>query len=170
MSDPKEQIREILKKAYQIEVDGYTFYSMAADKSTKPAVQELFDKLAKDETEHKSYLREVMRRYEAEGTGAFTVDRRDPQVKAFADAIFTQKFKEQAHGAAFELGALSVGMQLETNAIAHFSAAAEAASEREVQEFYRFLAQWERGHFEALQALHSLVRADFWEQGGFAPF
>ena len=41
-----EDIREVLRKAYQIEVDGYTFYSMAADRSTKPAVGELFAKLA----------------------------------------------------------------------------------------------------------------------------
>src|SRR5512139_2767134 len=41
----REQILEILRKAYQIEVDGYTFYSMTAMQATKPAVKELFEKL-----------------------------------------------------------------------------------------------------------------------------
>jgi rubrerythrin len=38
----RDQIVDILRKAYQIEVDGYTFYSMTADRAIKPAVQELF--------------------------------------------------------------------------------------------------------------------------------
>ncbi|MBD3872760.1 MAG: hypothetical protein IFK91_07590, partial [Acidobacteria bacterium] len=56
MPEATDDIREILRKAYQIEVDGYTFYSMAADQASKQPVQELFDKLARDEVQHKAYL------------------------------------------------------------------------------------------------------------------
>jgi rubrerythrin len=170
MSQANDDIREILKKAYQIEVDGYTFYSMAAERAAKPAVQELFDKLARDEVQHKAYLQSVIGSYEEKGLAAFSIPRRDPDLKAFTATIFTEDFKKQAQGADFELGVLSIGMTLETNAITYFSGAAEGASEKEVREFYQFLADWEKQHLEALQALYHGVRQDFWAEGGFAPF
>ena len=165
-----EDIREVLKKAYQIEVDGYTFYSMAADRAEKPAVQELFDKLANDEVQHKAYIKSVMGSYEDKGVEAFTIHRRDPDLKAFTNTIYTEAFKAQARDADFEMGVLSIGMTLETRAIQYFTGAAKSASEDEVRDFYQFLADWEKGHLEALQKLHTGVREDFWADGGFSPF
>jgi rubrerythrin len=170
MIDAKEQIHEILRKAYQIEVDGYTFYSMVADQASKPAVGELFEKLAKDEVQHQAYLKGVMSSYDERGVEAFSVRFRDPDLKAFTATLFTDRFKEQAGGATFELGVLSVGMTLETKAIEYFSDAAATAGEREVREFYEFLADWERQHLEALRLLYDGVRQDHWAEGGFAPF
>ncbi len=170
MNEPHDQVREILRRAYQIEVDGYTFYSMAAEQAKKPAVQELFDKLARDEVQHKAYLRQVMGSYEEKGVEAFTIQPRDPDLRAFTDTIFTERFKQQAQGADFELGVLSIGMTLETNAIRYFSAAAGHTAEDEVRSFYEFLADWERQHLDALQQLYNGVRQDFWHEGGFSPF
>ncbi len=170
MSERTDDIHEILRKAYQIEVDGYTFYSMAADRASKPAVQELFDKLARDEVQHKAYLQSVIGSYEEKGLAAFSVPHRDPDLKAFTGTIFTEEFKKQAHGADFELGVLSIGMTLETNAIQYFSGAAQNTSEKDVKEFYQFLADWEQEHLEALQMLYNGVREDFWADGGFSPY
>ncbi len=165
-----DDIREVLKKAYQIEVDGYTFYSMAADRAEKPAVQELFDKLASDEVQHKAYLQSVIGSYEDKGVAAFTIARRDPELKAFTDTIYTDAFKTQARDADFEMGVLSIGMTLETRAIQYFTTAAKRASEDEVRDFYQFLADWEKGHLDALQKLYGGVREDYWADGGFSPF
>ncbi len=170
MTDAREQIHEVLRKAYQIEVDGYTFYSMAADRASKPAVQELFDKLAHDEVQHKAYLKGVMTSYDERGLEAFNVRFRDPDLQAFTATIFTDRFKEQAKGADFELGVLSIGMTLESNAISYFSTAAGSASDNEVKNFYQFLADWEQQHLEALRSLYDGVRQDFWAEGGFSPF
>ena len=170
MTQENDEIREILKKAYQIEVDGYTFYSMAAERASKPAVQELFDKLARDEVQHKAYLQSVIGSYEEKGLAAFSVPHRDPDLKAFTGTIFTEEFKKQAHGADFELGVLSIGMTLETNAIQYFSGAAQRTSEQDVKDFYQFLADWEQEHLEALQMLYNGVREDFWADGGFSPY
>jgi hypothetical protein len=112
----------------------------------------------------------VIGSYEEKGIAAFDVNLRDPDLKAFSTTIFTEEFKRQAHGADFELGVLSIGMTLETNAIKYFSGAADNTDEREVREFYRFLADWEQQHLEALQALYHGVRQDFWDDGGFSPF
>jgi len=165
----RDQIVDILRKAYQIEVDGSTFYSMTAEKAAKPAVQELFGKLAQDEVQHQAFLRSVLKNYDEQGIGAFGVAITIPDLRAFSDRIFTQRFREQAQGAAFEMAALSVGMTLEKNAVAHFSTAARDATDQEVRQFYTFLADWERQHLDALQRLHESIREDFWDRGGFAP-
>jgi rubrerythrin len=164
------EIREVLKKAYQIEVDGYTFYSMAAERAEKPAVQELFDKLASDEVQHKAFITSVMGSYDDKGIEAFNIRRRDPDLKAFTDAIYTADFKAKADEAEFEMGVLSVGMTLESRAIEYFSGAAKHAAEAEVRDFYQFLADWEKGHLEALRRLYGGVREDYWAEGGFSPF
>lgn len=166
----RNQIIEILRKAYQIEVDGYTFYSMTADRAGKPAVQELFGKLAQDEVQHQAFLRSVLKGYDEQGVGAFSVSMKIPDLSAFSDKIFTNRFREQAEGAAFEMAALSVGMTLEKNAVAYFSTAARDATDAEVRQFYQFLADWEQRHLDALQGLHESIRSDFWDRSGFSPF
>ena len=166
----REQILEILKKAYQIEVDGYTFYSMTADRADKPAVQELFGRLAQDEVQHQAFLRQVANHFDAEGVKAFEVVGKIPELKAFGEKIFSERFREQAEGAAFEMAAVSVGMTLEKNAVAYFSSAAKSAGEAEVRKFYEFLSDWEQQHLNALQGLHESIRADFWDRTGFTPY
>jgi rubrerythrin len=166
----RDQIIEILRKAYQIEVDGYTFYSMTADRADKSAVQELFSRLAQDEVQHQAFLRGVLQRYDQHGVGAFSTSIKVPDLSAFSDKVFTDRFREQAEGAEFEMAALSVGMTLEKNAVAYFSTAAREATETEVRQFYQFLADWERQHLQALQGLHESIRSDFWDRSGFTPF
>lgn len=165
----REVLLDILRKAYQIEVDGHTFYAMTAARAEKPAVQELFEKLAADEVQHQAFLRNVVKNYDEQGLAAFRTGQSSDWA-AVSQAIFTGRFREQAAGAEFELATLSIGMTLETNAIAYFSNAATQAADREVREFYQFLADWEKQHLEALRNLYNSVRQDFWGEGGFSPF
>jgi rubrerythrin len=165
-----DQILDILRKAYQIEVDGYTFYSMTADRADKPAVQDLFGKLAQDEVQHQAFLRSVMKNYHEKGVDAFSMGIVLPDLRAFSDKVFTDRFRDQAEGAAFEMAALSVGMTLEKNAVAYFSGAVRNAAEAEVRQFYQFLADWEQQHLDALQSLCETIRGDFWDKSGFSPY
>jgi rubrerythrin len=93
-----------------------------------------------------------------------------PDLRAFSDKMFTDRFREQAEGAAFEMAAVSVGMTLEKNAVAYFSGAARTASEAQVKQFYQFLADWEQQHLTALQSLGETIRGDFWDRSGFSPY
>jgi rubrerythrin len=170
MSDNRDAILEIVGKAYQIETDGYTFYSMTAERATKPAVQELFSKLASDEVQHQAFLKSVARNYDEKGVAAFRFDAKRPEARAVTSQLFTGTFREQAAGAQFELAVLSIGMTLESNAIKYFTTAARQASDREVQEFYQFLADWEQQHYDSLQNIFSMVRSDHMADSGFSPF
>ena len=166
MSTDFDAITDVLKKAFQVEVDGFTFYSMAAESTTKPAVRKLFERLARDETEHQAYIRAVMRRYEEYGASSFHFDPRDPDLAEFSSEIFTESFKEQAQDEVSELGALSISVQLESNAVAFFSAAAREASDPQIIGFYQFLADWEGMHLRTLKQLYDSIRMDFWPEEG----
>ena len=157
---------DIIRRAYQLEVDGYTFYSMTAERAAKPAVQALFAQLAKDERQHQDYLREVATHYRTAGRTAFQVPGRVPDLSAFTDAVFTEDVRKQAEGADFEAGVLSVGMTIESNSIAHYSGAARDATNEQVRAFYQFLAIWERQHLVALQNAYKAVVSDFWHKSG----
>ena len=170
MSSNRDAILGIVGTAYQIETDGYTFYSMTAERAEKPAVQELFAKLASDEVQHQAFLKSVARNYDERGVQAFVTDGRVPGAEALSSLVFTGRFREQAAGAQFELAVLSIGMTLETNAIKYFSTAAKQASDREVKEFYEFLANWETQHYDSLHNLFTLVREDHMGGSGFSPF
>jgi rubrerythrin len=153
-------VREILKKALQVEVDGHTFYSMAAEQASKPAVRDFFLRLAQDETEHKKYLRNVMRRLEELGAGSFTIEPRDPGLGEFSSEVFTDTFREQARGVTSAPAVLSIGMQLEANAVAFFTAAAEGSEDPQAMGFFRFLADWEGQHHRILERLLQVVQSD----------
>jgi rubrerythrin len=166
----RKTILEIIEKAYQIEVDGYTFYSMTAERADKPAVQELFGKLASDEMQHQAFLKSVAKNFDEKGTEAFRLPGAAPDARAFSSQVFTGRFREQAAGARFETAVLSIGMTLESNAIKYFAQAAAQATEKEVKDFYEFLTDWEKQHYESLQGLFNLVRADLMAESGFSPF
>ena len=170
MSDNRDAILDIVSKAYQIETDGYTFYSMTAERAAKPAVQELFSKLASDEVQHQAFLKSVAKNYDEKGAAAFKFDVKMPDARGITSQIFTGKFREQAAGAQFEIAVLSIGMTLESNAIKYFTTAAKQATDREVQEFYQFLADWEQQHYDSLQNIFSIVRSDHMAESGFSPF
>jgi rubrerythrin len=159
-------ILDIIRRAYQIEVDGYTFYSMAAEHTDKPAVQALFAQLAKDERQHQEYLREVAGNYRDKGGAVFEIPVQAPDLSAFADPVFTEELRRQVGGAAFEAGVLSIGMTVESNAIGHYSDAAKEASDDRARAFYQFLAVWERQHLVALQNAYKAIRSDFWHKSG----
>jgi rubrerythrin len=164
MTTDFDAISDILRKAFQVEVDGFTFYSMALESATKPAARKLFERLARDETEHKAYIMAVMKRYEEHGASSFQLDPRDPDLGEFSSQIFTDSFREQAQGEVSEIGALSIGIQLETNAVTFFETAARQASDPQIGGFYRFLADWEGSHLRTLQQLHDSIRVDPWPE------
>ena len=89
MTTNRDTILAIINKAYQIELDGYTFYSMTAERAQKPAVQELFGKLASDEVQHQAFLRAVAKNYDEKGVAAFHIAGRVPDSSDVTSQIFT---------------------------------------------------------------------------------
>lgn len=159
-------ILDIIRRAYQLEVDGYTFYSMTAERAPKPALQKLFTQLAQDERQHQEYLREVAGSYRQKGKATFDLPGTTPDLSAFTNAVFTEQLRKEAEDAEFEAGVLSVAMTIESNAITHYNGAARSAGDDQIRTFYQFLGVWERQHLIALQNAYKAVRTDFWTKSG----
>ncbi len=159
-------VLDVIRRAFQLEVDGCTFYSMTAERATTPALQALFTKLADDERQHQQFLRDVAGHFREPGSPDFDIPAAIPDLSAFTNAVFTAELREQAQGAEFEAGVLSVGMTIENNSITHYSGAAKATADEHVRAFYQFLATWERQHLIALQNAYRAVRDDFWRKSG----
>ena len=73
MNHELDSIAAVLRKAFQVEVDGFTFYSMAAERAAKPATQKLFTRLARDETELGSQLEQAAQTIESAPTTEFSL-------------------------------------------------------------------------------------------------
>lgn len=169
MSEAMKAILSGLEQAILAEVDGYHFYMMAAAGTSDEKGREVFTQLAKEEVDHANFLKAQRASLEASG-------RIDPDAKLTRRAdlsgehpIFSDSLLTRAKDAHFERSALSIGTQLEMNAIRFYKQQAEAADDPEVVKFFTELADWEVGHYNALNRELIYLRDERWEAGGFTP-
>ena len=168
--EPAKKMADGILKAMQAENEGKHFYLMAAQTTRDPKGREVFEQLAKEEEEHFQFLRS---QYESVlKTGKPDVNLRlGPRTDLVGpNPIFSESLRSRIQDAHFEMTALSVGIQLELSAMNYYTKAAEEASDPTVQSFYRDLAEWESGHYNALLAQQEELKGDFWSSNRFAPF
>ena len=159
-----------LLKAIKAERDGHSFYQMAANSSTDPGAKEVFARLAGEELDHMNFL---MKQYES----ILKSGRLDQSAKLGPRAdlsgmspIFSDGIRARIEDAHFEMSALSIGIQLESDALKFYQSQAEAADDPEIADFYSKLAEWETGHYQALLRQQEELKEDYWSAGGFSPF
>ena len=129
MDTATERMVAGLKQAIQAEIDGYHFYMMAARTTSDERGREVFERLAQDEVEHMQWLK-------AHHAALLETGKADPTVKGSAPTklegdhpIFSPRLKERAGGANFEMSALSIGSQLELQAVQFYTTEAEAVAD-----------------------------------------
>jgi rubrerythrin len=170
MDSKKEALADGLKKAIQAEQYGHSFYLMAANSTDDPKGKEVFQTLAGEELDHVNFLtahyRSVME------TGLPSADAALGRQHDLSEAwpIFSEGLKDRIGSAKFEMTSLSIGIQLEQDAMNFYSAQAEAADDPVVRKMFEFLSKWEAGHYHALLKQYELLKEDYWSAGGFAPF
>ena len=84
--------------------------------------------------------------------------------------IFSDQLKARVTEAHFEMTALSMGIQLELNAINHYQAQANRATDETVKQFFLGLVAWEQGHYQGLLNQQNELKGDYWSGSGFSPF
>jgi len=165
-----QEIVEALKAAVQAEGDGYHFYMMAAASTKDPKGKEVFETLAREEQEHARYLKTQYR-------ALLDTGRTDPGARlgtpldlAGPSPIFSPALRGRAAQAHYEMSALSIGMQLELGSAQLYRSLAVKASEPALKQVLTELADWETGHYEALQRQQGSLRDDYFADGGFSRF
>ncbi len=165
-----ERIKEGLFKAIQAEDEGYSFYRMAAGSSADPKGREIFQKLAEDELLHMDFLKKQLKAFTETGEADRNASLGTATEYLGESPIFSQGFKQRIGDAHQEMSALSIGIQLELNAIKFYKAEAGAVEDETVKKFYSELADWESGHYHALLKQYDSLKEDYWNAAGFAPF
>lgn len=161
---------EILRHAIEAEENGHVFYLMAAQSTADEQGRQVFQRLAREELEHKQFLTAQYKAVLQTGLADPSIRLGSPSDLSGDSPIFSAALRARLKDAHFEMTALSIGIQLEANAVAHYREAAQAATDPAVRAFFEELAAWETGHYQALLRQQQALKEDFWAGGGFSPF
>jgi rubrerythrin len=179
MSDPhpNKTLLAALDKAILAEVEGQHFYLMAASSTTDAKGKEVFGHFADEERRHAEFLGQQYQAILTTGKtdAAAALGGRYIPADIEGSPIFSVSLRQRIKGAHFEMTALSIGVQLELNAVQFYNAQAAAASapdtgDPEVARFFRELSEWESGHYHYLLSQQETLQDDYWTEGGFSPF
>ena len=152
----------VLRRAMQIERDGYKFYTEAAGRAVGERGKQMFLGLAADEEKH---LRLLYIEYKALESGQGWIDPTkalnqelglDPANPDLLGEdypedtpIFTPDRKPSLQG---DIAALEFGMETERLSYGLYAQSAEQASDPAAKKAYEFLAREENHHYEILQS------------------
>ncbi len=170
MNESNRALAEGLKKAIQAERYGHDFYLMAAMSTSDPKGKQIFAVLAQEEAEHMQFLQAQYRSILETGLPDRTLNLGKQTDLSGMSPIFSDGLKERIKDANFEMTSLSIGIQLEHDAMEYYSSQAEAAEDQSIKKFYSQLADWEKGHYRALLRQQDELKEDYWGASGFSPF
>ena len=164
-----KMIAEGLMKAIQAERYGYGFYMMAANSTQDPKGKEVFETLAQEETDHMRFLQAQYRSILETGKPDEAVKLGKQLDLSGMSPIFSDDLKSRIGEAHLEMTSLSIGVQLEHDAMQYYQSQSDAAEDSSIKKFYARLADWEQGHYQALLRQQEELKQDYWSAGGFAP-
>ncbi len=170
MSTDREILTEGLKKAAMAELEGHNFYMMASTTTRDQKGKETFKQLADEEMDHFNFLKA---HYESVmETGKLSDVAKLGERGVFDDSwpIFSDALKNRVDEAHYEMTALSMGIQLEQDAMKFYKEQAEKIAEPKAKKFFQELADWEKGHYHALLRQQESLKHDYWQGAGFEPF
>ena len=165
----RDELLSVLRRAMEVERDGFQFYSLAADRSEDAGARETFTKLAAEEKLHYDVLQSHQRALLESGTWDADAVLGDAHTFGPSGEIFSEDFRRRLKGKHLEMSALSIGILLEKNAIEFYRRAADDATEDGVRSFFRELADWEEGHYQMLLRYDEALKEEYWSENRFAP-
>jgi rubrerythrin len=169
MTDTEISIEEGLLNAMRAEHEGYHFYTMAAESTTDEKGKEIFRKLADDERQHAEFLKAQYESMRKTGKPDLSVSLGPKSEYSGKSPIFSDGIRERIKNAHYEMTALSIGIQLELDAVKHYNKLAEVSKDETVYKFFKDLAEWESGHYRALLDQQDVLKEDYWSASGFSP-
>lgn len=166
----RERILSGLRQAMITEADGHAFYSMAAKSVQDAKGRAVLERLAADERLHLETLKKQHEALVKTGALDAAVALPAPADLAGPQAIFSADIKGRLAHAGLEMSTLSIGIQLELNSLKYYGGLADAEPAGPARDFFRSLADWEKGHYESLLAQYDDLKEAYWEAAGFSPF
>lgn len=170
MAQDNKRLIEGLEKAMRAEMEGFHFYTLAAQNTKDATGQETFKYLAEEEKDHFNFLKAHLESVTSSETIAEGVSLGAPKDIGGDHPIFSTEIKERIGKAHYEMTALAIGIQLEKSAVDFYRAEAEASENPAVKDFYLDLMRWEEKHLAAFQGEMDTLQKDYWAEARFEPF
>ena len=159
-----EKEMKILKTAILNEVEGESFYTLAADNSKSPDIKEALEFLASDEKKHQQVLKKML----ANITEGQDNEVDFGQLGVVSPGIF--KLQQAARMVDnLEITVISTAILMEKASMDFYRLAASQTSDPNAQELFEHLADWEIGHLDSLQETYDYLEAEWFDQQGFSP-
>lgn len=143
---------------------------MAANATGDPRGREVFEALAAEELAHMAFLKAQLASLKETGKVDPRATLGAPRRLEGKSPIFTDALLARAKDAHYEMTSLAVAVQLELQAEQFYRKQAAAAGDPAITAFFTTLADWEKGHYDALIAQQETLKAGYWAENQFAPF
>ena len=170
MGKIEKTIIDGLLQAIRAERYGHSFYLMAAKSTDDAKGQEVFKTLAREELDHMQFLKNQYNAIKTTGKPDASIKLGKQADLTGISPIFSESLRARIKDANFEMTSLSIGIQLEKNAMEFYRSQSESVDDKVMKDFYSMLAEWEAGHYHALLKQQDELKEDFWSSSGFAPF
>jgi rubrerythrin len=161
---------EILKEAILLERRGKAFYSQVAENTKSEAAEKIFSMMAEEEDEHIRFLSRQFKHYTKHNEFLKSEAHEEDPNEEVAMKVLSEEFKKQVGAASFEAAAIASAMDFETRAVKVYSDRAAEAKDPLEKDLYKMLADWEKGHHEALKRLNDELKEQIWNDNQFWPF
>lgn len=158
---------EILKNALLLEKRGKAFYSQVASNASDPDVAQIFEIMADEEKEHIKQLSEQFKHLKQHKKFKDT-DIPDTDSDT-SSQVLSDKIKDKISAASFEAAAISAAIDMETRAIEVYTKRSKETDDPEEKKFYKWLANWEKGHHKILFELDNDLKEKIWSDNHFWP-
>ena len=125
--------------------------------------------MAQEETGHIEMLALQFKAYREKGL--FDQDLNElPENGAIAASVLSGDLKTEIAAAGYEAAAIAAAISMEERAVRLYSERAASSADPAEKALYSLLAQWERGHLEALTILDRELVQSIWHDNQFWPF
>lgn len=165
----EQRALDILKNAILLETRGQAFYTNVAAQTDSAAVKEFFQMMAQEEANHIRVLGEQYRAVSE--TGRFQAPNfGEESAPDLASEVLNRELRDKISGAGYEAAAISAAISMEERAVKLYGDRATETGDAEEKKLYQWLADWERGHLNALLDMDRELTEKMWADQGFWPF
>jgi rubrerythrin len=164
MSEISPQIKDAIKGAIQLEINGRKFFNHASEVTEHERGKKMFRFLADEEVRHLDVFGKLFSKILGGEDWKNYFNEKDLS----GEAPLVEKLKQRMKGAKGkgETEALSIGMQLEREAIEFFNNAAKNTDDPVAKKIFKEISEEEKFHYDLLQAQHdSVSNSGFWLDG-----
>ena len=163
-------LKDVLKKAMQGEIEGRELYKTASEKSDDEKAKEVFAFLSDEEESHFQALQSIYKSYTEDEELKIELPAKKINFNNADNPIFSENFKSRLKGKHFEISALSIGIKLELDSYKFYADMADETFDIKLKEFFRNLSEWEKAHYDALNRELESLQNEYFEKNNFAPF